>query len=455
MDNELLQSLLAEVDKPTARYAWLESYYLGRQANGYLTRDQREALGERLSHLSVNIPKLAITSLAERLRVTGFSGADVWPDWQRLDFDQLQDVVHREALKLGESYVVVWQRNGKPFATVESAWQMGVLRDPGTREVTAAIKRWETDSTTEATVFTPDKVFKLHASHAGAKTAPDFRVYETLDNPLGVVPVVVFTNSDCFAEHGVSEIDDLADLVDGLNLALADLAIAQAYNARPRRWATGLTLTEVPVLDDDGNPVLDGDGNPVVSVENPIDESNRSMVSENESAEFGQLDGSDLAGFEAAARIWLSAIQAVSALPASYLGILSTQPVSADSLRAAEASLAARAQNRAGMFGRSWEQVARLLYAVGHPGTDVSEVEVRVVWADFATRSEAQAADATVKLYQAGVLSRSGALRRLGYTEGQITAEREALRAESLDAQGVSLRPTTTPNVVQNGAEAS
>jgi hypothetical protein len=453
MDNDLLHALLEEVSRPVARYSWLESYYNGNQPNGYLTREQREALGERLSHLSVNIPKLAITSLAERLTVTGFTGVDVWPDWQRLDFDQLQDVVHREALALGESYVCVWQRDGKPFATVESSWQMGIIRDPGTREVTAAIKKWDTDKTTEATVFTPDKIFKLRANTTHASTANSFHVYETLDNPLGVVPVVVFVNSDRFAEHGVSEIDDLADLVDGLNLALADLAIAQAFEARPKIAVTGQPLEEKPVLDTDGNPVLDGNGDPVMSVESPIPPNDRVIVVESEQARVTQLNGSDLAGFEAAVRIWLSAIQAVSALPASYLGILSDQPTSADSLRAAEASLAARAQNRAGMFGRSWEQVARLLYVVANPGTDVSEVDVRVQWADFATRSFAQQADGIVKLYTAGLVSRSGALAMLGWTADQIEAERAAVRAESLDRQGLGIRLTGTPNVSQNGPQ--
>ncbi len=320
----------------------------------------------------MGIPKLAITSLAERLRVIGFDGVGVWDDWQRGQFAAWQGGVPREALTLSEAYVIVWQRDGKPFATVESAHEMAVLRDAGTREVTAAIKRWETETTTEAVVFLPDVIFKLRANHKGVTTAPDFRVYETLDNPLGVVPVVVFTNADRFA--GVSEIDDLADLVDGLNLALADLAVAQAFYARPVQWATGVTLVEKPVLDDDGNPVLDGDGEPVVTVENPFPPTNRMHISEAEAAKFGQLAGSDLAGFEAAVRIWLSAIQAVSSLPASYLGILSDQPTSADAIRAAESSLAAKAQNRAGTFGRSWERVATLIVAV----RDGVEVEERI-----------------------------------------------------------------------------
>lgn len=451
LDKDLLADLLDQVSRPLARYNYLESYYYGRQANGYLTREQRDLLGERLSHLSVGIPKLAITSLAERLKVIGFDGVSVWDDWQRLNFEELQDVVHREALTLSEAYVIVWQRDGMPFATVESARQMAVIRDPGTREVTAAIKRWETDTTTEATVFLPDVIYRLRADHKGVTTAPDFRVYETLDNPLGVVPVVVFTNSDRF--ESVSEIDDLADLVDGLNLALADLAVAQAFYARPVQWATGVTLVETPVIDEDGNPVLDDEGDPVVTVENPFPPTNRMHISEAEAAKFGQLAGSDLAGFEAAVRIWLSAIQAVSALPASYLGILSDQPTSADSLRAASESLASKAQNRAGTFGRSWERVAALIVAV-RDGVAAQDVHARVQWQDFSTRSEAALADATVKLYEAGLLSRSGALRRMGYSESEILAERASRRAESLDTVGVSIDTANPVNASQRGAEA-
>ncbi len=55
-----------------------------------------------------------------------------------------------------------------------------------------------------------------------------------------------------------------------------------------------------------------------------------------------------------------------------------------------------------------------------------------MTWCDPATRSESQAADAVVKLVQAGILSKSGALRRLGYTQSDIEqelydAERDAL----------------------------
>jgi len=459
MNNDLLKNLLDELERPILRYNALDSIYYGTNQNGLLSQEIRKAMDDRIVRLSVGIPKLAVTSLAERLNVRGFKGVDIWPEWLRNDLDQLQDVVHRESLCLGESYVIVWaDSKGRPKVSVESAYTMAVIRDPGTREVTAAIKRWNGPDSTEATVFTPQAVYRLRAQEKNAKTNTSFTVYETLDNPLGVVPVVVFTNSDRFAEHGVSEIDALADLCEGLNLALANLALAQADNAHRRQWATGVALEErvVVTIDDDGNaiPVLGDDGEPLMAATNPIEPGIRSIVVEPADAKVGQLEGSNLGGFEAAVRIWISAIQAVSALPASALGILSNQPTSADAERAASAAIAARAEGRAATFGRSWERVAKLIYCVLNPGANIDDVEANVVWQDFSTRSESQLADATVKLVQADILPVSWALQKLGYSHDEILEIRQARRTEALDNQGITLPRATAPNASTGQSEA-
>jgi hypothetical protein len=129
---------------------------------------------------------------------------------------------------------------------------------------------------------------------------------------------------------------------------------------------------------------------------------------------------------------------AVSALPSHYVGITTSNPASADALRASEASLTARAEARQATFGRSWEQVAQLIVAV-RDGVDPDRVTVRVQWADAATRSVAQEADAVVKLFGAGLLPASYALQRLGYDDDEITAIRTARRTEALDGAGVQL----------------
>lgn len=440
---ELLTNLLQRLNEPLARYADLDRYYDGKQPLAFLSPEAKTALGNRFGVMSSNLPRLAVTALAERLRVTGFTGdaAAVWPDWLRNDLDQTSGVAHREALLLGDSYVIVWaDRSGRPRVTVESAKQVAVLTDPGSREVVAAVKRWEDTraKTTEAVVYLPDEIRRLRADQQGA-VANGFATIEVIGNPLGVVPVVNLRNTDrIVGDWGSSEIDDLKPLVDALNKSLADMMVTSEFVGRPRRWATGIELTEEPVTDDNGDPVLDDDGQPVMREVNPIPEGHRAMISENDAAKFGQLAAADLSGYGESVNVLLAQIMAVSTLPAHYVGVFSDNPASADALRAAEASLTARAEARQQTFGRAWEQVAKLMVAV-RDGRDPSQVDARVQWADAATRSVAQEADAVVKLFQSGLLPASVALARLGYSDDEIAAIRTARRAEALDGAGVTL----------------
>lgn len=421
MVNNTFETLLQKLDQKVGSYDQYDRYYSGRQPLAYLAPEARTALGNRFGRMASNIPRLAVTALSERLRVTGFRTSDddsaVWSDWTRNDLDQLSGVAHREALTLGRSYAIVWADTfGRPQTTIESARQVTVLRDPATREVLAAIKRWETDRTTEAMVYTAEAITHMRAQTVGATTA-GFSTVEVLENPLGVVPVVPFINGDRLLDDGVSEIEDLIPLVDALNKTLADLMVSSEYVGRPRRWATGIELEE----DEDGNAT------------NPIPEGPRAMVSESPDTKFGQLPAADLGSYEASVRIILGQIMAVSALPSHYIGITTSNPASADALRASEASLTARAEARQSQFGRPWEWVARLMIAV-RTGKPVDQIEAHVQWADAATRSVAQEADAVVKLVQAGILPPSYALERLGYNAEEIERIREARRAEAFDS---------------------
>ncbi|WP_155726206.1 phage portal protein, partial [Mycobacterium avium] len=93
-----------------------------------------------------------------------------------------------------------------------------------------------------------------------------YNLVDTLANPLGVVPVVGLRNGDLIlGRHGSSEIDDLKPLVDALNKLLIDMMTTSEYTGRPRRWATGIELTEEPVLDENGNVILDDEGQPVTT----------------------------------------------------------------------------------------------------------------------------------------------------------------------------------------------
>lgn len=427
MSSDLLIDLLQALDGPQHRFTELDRYATGRQRLAYLSPEARIAL-PALNRIVANLPGLAVDSLTERLVITGFRGVDVWPDWLANDLDQLSAVLHREALTFGDAYVIVWGReDGSPLVSVESPQQVAAVRDPATRTITGAVKRWTTKGETHAMVYTATEVQHWRAKTAGAASSA-FELIDVLPHHLGVVPVVGFCNQDRILGCGRSELDDLIPLCDGLNATLAGLAVAQEYTARPRRWATGIELVEVPKLDADGNPVI-VDGDPVMETVNPFPEGNRMMVAEGEGAKIGQLSGADLAGYEAATRIWLQQIMAVSALPAHMVGITTENPSSSEAIRASESALTARAEQRQATFGRSWEQVARLMVAI-RDGVAVDSIRPTVQWRDPASTSVAAETDAVTKLVQAGILSKSGALRRLGFTEDEIARESASRASE-------------------------
>lgn len=439
---ETLTRLSTRLDEAAGRLAQLDQYYAGEQPLSFLAPEAKKALGDRFARITSNVPHLAVTALAERLRVTGLRtagqpNAGLWSGWIANDLDQQAPVAHREALALGRSYVIVWAGPaGRPQVTIESAHQVNVLRDPATRAVTAALKRWSGDGRGHAVLFEPDQITRYRSDARVADPASltglpatGWTTTKVLPNPLGVVPVVPLVNGDRLLDlDGRSEMADLLPLVDALNKLLADLMVASEYFARPRRWATGVELEERAVLDEEtGQPTGE------TELGNPFPEGNRMMTSEAPEAKFGQLPAADLSAYENGVRVLLGQIMAVSALPAHYVGVFTNNPTSADSLRASEASLAARAEARQATFGRSWEQVVRLMHAVEH-GSDPATLDVSVQWADPATRSVAQEADAVMKLHGAGLLPARYALARLGYADDELAAIETARRAERVAA---------------------
>lgn len=411
--NDTLTQLLQQIDEKAGTYSSLTAYYEGRQPLTYLSAEAKAALNNRLSAVSVNIPRLLVDAIGERLRITGMSRPDTWADWLANDLDTLHRIAHREALLLGDAYAIVWSRpDGSPLVTVESATQVAVQTHPATREVLSAVKRWEAKDGTHAVLYGPEKVERYHSNQPGATTT-GFSLVETIDNPLGAVPVVWLRNGDRLVDRGISEMTDVLSLTDALVKLSTDMLTASEYAARPRRWASGVELAE----DEEGNVV------------NPFPETDRMMISESDVTKFGSLPGADLAGYEAAVSVVMRQISAVSGLPEHLLGIGGDNPTSADSIRAAEASLSARAESRQGTFGKSWQQVARLMTAVRH-GLDPATVDVSVTWADPSTRSVSQEADSIVKLHASGLLPTSYALKRLGYDDSEIDAIRAARRAD-------------------------
>ncbi|HEU0102271.1 MAG TPA: phage portal protein, partial [Mycobacteriales bacterium] len=401
---DVLARLSARLDERTPALTRLDGYYAGTQPASFLAPEARVALGDRLRVLSVNLPRLQVQALAERLGVTGFRtagpdtdpDADLWRIWRANGLEDASAQAHVDALVYGRAFVIVWagRTPQTPRVTVESARQVAVEYDPGSREVTCAVKRWSAGGRGQAVVYERDRITRYTSSSylpvgtvspAPAEgTVPEllspaggWSSAGSVPNPLGVVPVVPLVNRGRLLDvDGVSEMADVLGLTDALNKVMSDAMVTSEFFARPRRWAVGLELVE----DDQGNAV------------NPFpNEADRMWQSEDPATRFGQFDAARLDGYSDLAATITHQIGALTGLPPHYLGLHGDQPASADAIRSAEASLVARAVSRQRTFGQAWSDVAALILAV-RDGQDPAALDVETVWASPETRTPAQAA---------------------------------------------------------------
>ncbi|MGY6405640.1 hypothetical protein, partial [Vibrio parahaemolyticus] len=77
-----------------------------------------------------------------------------------------------------------------------------------------------------------------------------------------------------------------------------------------------------------------------------------------------QLPGADLGGYETAVNIVVQQIMAVTSLPAHMVGITTSNPSTAEALRASEVSLADSARDRVKVVDRPLQWAIRMLVAI-------------------------------------------------------------------------------------------
>lgn len=434
---DIIKKLSDKLDSTAPKLQTLDSYWNGTQPAAYLSKDARDALGGSLTGLAVNLPKLAVTSLGERLTVKGFreagtsevADAGLWRIWRQNHMQDASAQAHMDALVYGRSFVIVWAGERGPVITVESPKQVAVLHDPATREVTAAFKRWVEDGTAYGVLYERDKITKLSSSsnvtEDMAFPATNWDTTEVIPNPLGVVPVVPLVNRGRLLDlDGVSEMADLLGLADALNKLMSDAMVTSEHFARPRRWATGMELME------------DEDGNVIQPFSN---EANKVWISEAPETKFGQFDGARLDGYSGLMATVTQQIGALSGMPPHYLGLQGTEPPSADSIRSAEASLVSKAIAMQRAFGQSWANVAALVIAVDQ-GSDPLAMDFETLWDSPETRTPAQATDAAVKLTSIGVPLPTVLAESLGWSPEQIKRVTEAAPAIAEPAETNSIK---------------
>lgn len=413
-DAELAAAMAHDLDVDLPGLQKLNSYYDGTQPLSYMAPELVRELSGRVRQVVVNWPRLVVDSLEERLDIEGFRinqqvSARLWRIWQDNDLDEQSQQAHVDALVQQRAYVIIGSGDdpARPVISVESPEQVMVKRDPRTRQVVAAVKRWSDDERSFATLY------RLNSTHAFEQDDHGDMVLaaDVDEHNLGAVPVVpLVTRPRTLAPGGVSELADVIPLSDAACKTATDMMISQEFHAMPRRWVVG--MTEADMTGPDGKELSKWS-----KIAGRIWASG-GLPSE---VQMGQFQEADLRNFHETMNSLARVVAALAGLPPHFLGYSDDNPASADAIRSAETRLVKRAERRQKAFGGAWEQVMRLaLMMTGEPLPDGIE-SLETVWRDASTPTVAQKADAAVKLRVAGITPLRQTREDLGYSPVQIT----------------------------------
>ncbi len=334
----LLASLESELDERTPLIDVYDDYFDGRHRLTFVSARFREVFAQMLAAVADNWCPVVVRASVERLHVQGFrmteqadSDSVAWEIWQRNELDEGADLAFTEAVKHGESYLLVWWDDLNPEQariTVEHPLQVIVRRVPGDRtRLRAALKRWW-DPDFEAwfaTLWTPDTVYRRWRGPKDAWWSP-YGDAAAEPNPLQTVPVVPLVNDPHMlpsrppgallaVPHRIPESSvvglgrsDLADVVstqDQVNKLVCDMMVASELGAFRQRWATGL---EVPRDPETGDPI-----EPFRSAVN------RLWIAENADSRFGDFAATDLDNYIKAITSRIQSLASRSRVPWHYL----------------------------------------------------------------------------------------------------------------------------------------
>jgi hypothetical protein len=406
----------------------MDAYYDGRQRLEQLGLAIPPELRRFLT--IVAWPGTYVDAIEERIDLEGFvlpeatdADAELWKIWQANGLDEESQLGHLDALIRRRAFIVIGAGDDTPDAlsaaagdgdrdatmpliTVESADEVAVEISPRTRRVSAAAKVYKDGLDRFATLYLPEVTIWLDRGPTG------WREVDRDEHGLGVVPVVPLVNRPRLGRRGgQSQLQRIIGLTDAAARALTNAQIATEVMAIPQRYVLGASKGDF----------VDKDGQVLTTWEAYF---GSIWALKNGDAKVGQFNAADLANFKTIVDHYASLVAGVTGLPMRYLGQTTTNPPSAEGIRADESRLIKTCERFQQSAEGSWELAMRNARRIVDGDWNPRFKLLETLWRDPATPTQAQQADAAVKLVAAGILPIEAAWEDLGYS----AARREKLR---------------------------
>lgn len=426
---DLVNTYFPQWEKNRTDLSRVDRWYRGRlkpSEKPWIPRNPSAEYRELRDRSMTRWLQLVVTAVAQSLYVEGYRRADAednataWRAWQANRMDWRQVAVHRGAVSLGLAYVTVLpgELNDEAMPVIRgvSAKNMIALyADPANDEWPLYAVSGETMTKTSG-----EKVIRLtllddEAVYTIDRDGDKLEYVTSEEHGVGVCPVVRFANMLDLDGRSEGEVEPYIDMAARIDQDTFDRLVVQRFAAWLLRWIAGMELA-----DPDKDPTAD-EKNRAMKAKIAVEDL---LVFESPDTKAGAFPATPLDGFIAARDADIRDLAAVTQTPPHHL-LGHVANLSAEALAAAEAGLTRKVNERKHSFGESWEQVLRTAAFLLGDEEGAEDFEAQVRWADTESRSLAQAADAIVKLAQAG-----GPLELLAekYLPDWTQADQERLR---------------------------
>lgn len=396
-------------------------------------------------------PGTVVDVLEERLEFRGWTGLDpkiVGPLQDLFDDNELAVEAgrgHLDALIYGINFVTVGAGDtsiGEPevLVSVESTESCTMSWSHRARRATSALSQTRDAGgvVTMETLYLPDETIRFE------RVRGEMVVIDRNHHGLGRVPVARMLNRDRASDtSGRSEITRPVVYYTTAGVrTLSGLEVNREFYTSPK-WTA---LNTDPAVFDMGDhktpeenraaawrstagflnaipPQVDDDNNPV-------------------KPELHEFRPASPQPYIDQIKAYSQLLAAESGIPAPYLGFVTDNPSSADSIRQQEYRLVKRAERRQVSFGLAWREVARLALELRGDFDQAAFRKVGVSWRDASTPTRAAAADEAQKLISSGVLKPASSVTfdRLGFSTQEQNQLADELRTDGVAALVEAIR---------------